>query len=476
MRSRRRALRKVVLLLDGVIIVAAMVLSLGLHTVLRDHVAALQAPPAFEAYANLAYLTLPLFLVLIAMLRLHDCFERTRTRTALFLDLIKLHVLGLVGLAVTLFITQAIINRSLVAIFMGCTFTLLYFERALIGAWLQYQYRRGHGRARVLLVGEPGDAMRSFVAAAKTDPFTPELIGYVAAPTNVPASQLSPVGEDVPEVRGGVDDIASILHEDAVDEVLFFPPFDHPDRAADALRACEELGVPARFAIDMGSAAAARPRVETLYERPFISFELAPKQPEALAFKHGFDTVAALVGVILLSPVFLVVALLVLITMGRPVFFLQERVGRYGRRFKMIKFRTMVKDAEARKSDVTNEMSGPVFKATSDPRVTRLGRFLRRSSIDELPQLFNVIGGSMSLVGPRPLPVQEQQQIRGWQRRRLSMKPGITGLWQVSGRSGIDFDDWMVLDLRYVDEWSLGRDLVILVKTLPAVLFRKGAK
>ena len=164
--------------------------------------------------------------------------------------------------------------------------------------------------------------------------------------------------------------------------------------------------------------------------------------------------------------------------MGRPILFTQERAGLFGRRFRMLKFRTMARDAEAKQEALRerNEMSGPVFKLTGDPRVTKLGRLLRRSSIDELPQLLNVLGGSMSLVGPRPLPWREQQAMSGWHRRRLSMKPGLTGLWQVSGRNDVDFEQWMRLDLRYVDEWSLGRDAKILLKTIPTVLLGRGAK
>jgi lipopolysaccharide/colanic/teichoic acid biosynthesis glycosyltransferase len=153
-------------------------------------------------------------------------------------------------------------------------------------------------------------------------------------------------------------------------------------------------------------------------------------------------------------------------------------VGLHGRRFKMWKFRTMVENAETMKLqlEALNEVDGPAFKLTRDPRVTRLGAFLRRTSLDELPQLFNVLEGSMSLVGPRPLPESEQQRIRGAQRRRLSMKPGITGLWQVSGRSNVSFADWMRMDQAYVDRWSLWMDLRLLLATLPAVLRRKGAK
>ena len=194
--------------------------------------------------------------------------------------------------------------------------------------------------------------------------------------------------------------------------------------------------------------------------------------------KHAFDWIVSLVLLVALAPVFLLIALAILITMGRPVFFTQPRAGLYGRQFRMIKFRTMVEDAEAKQAELAgqNEMTGPVFKVSADPRITRIGRFLRRMSFDELPQLVNVFLGQMSLVGPRPLPIKEQQMIRGWHRRRLSMKPGITGIWQVSGRNNIDFEDWMKLDYRYVDDWSLRLDLLILVKTVPVVLLGKGAR
>jgi lipopolysaccharide/colanic/teichoic acid biosynthesis glycosyltransferase len=174
----------------------------------------------------------------------------------------------------------------------------------------------------------------------------------------------------------------------------------------------------------------------------------------------------------------LLISLLILATMGRPVVYMQERIGYHGRRFRMLKFRSMVRDAERHREALAsqNEVEGPVFKITRDPRITPLGRVLRKFSLDELPQLFNVLSGSMSLVGPRPLPVAEQQQISGPMRRRLSMKPGITGLWQVSGRSDMPFDKWMQKDLEYLDNWSNLLDLKLLLLTIPAVITGRGAK
>ena len=186
----------------------------------------------------------------------------------------------------------------------------------------------------------------------------------------------------------------------------------------------------------------------------------------------------ALLLLALIWPLLAAVALLIRVSSRGPIIFRQERSGFHGRAFRMYKFRTMVTDAEQRRSEVLhlNEMAGPVFKATNDPRLTRLGRLLRRFSLDELPQLVNVLRGEMSLVGPRPLPVYEASRIKGAQRRRLAMRPGMTGLWQTSGRSTVDFDEWMRMDLEYVDRWSLALDARILMATLPVVLRGTGAR
>jgi lipopolysaccharide/colanic/teichoic acid biosynthesis glycosyltransferase len=220
------------------------------------------------------------------------------------------------------------------------------------------------------------------------------------------------------------------------------------------------------------------PRIEVEHDLPFMTYELAPKPAELMAIKGLMDLAISLAAVVILAPLLATVALLIRVSMGRPVFFVQDRIGLNGRLIRVMKFRTMVPGAELRRDELleANEMDGPVFKIADDPRVTRLGRTLRRTSVDELPQLFNVLLGQMSLVGPRPLPVKEQREIRGLYRRRLSMKPGITGLWQVSGRNELAFEEWMKLDRKYVEEWSLLLDLKILFRTVVVVLSGRGAR
>jgi exopolysaccharide biosynthesis polyprenyl glycosylphosphotransferase len=194
--------------------------------------------------------------------------------------------------------------------------------------------------------------------------------------------------------------------------------------------------------------------------------------------KRFFDIVIALILLIVLAPLFLAIAVMTKMTSPGSAFFIQERVGLNKRRFRLYKFRTMTQDAEQKQVELEelNEMDGPVFKIANDPRITRLGRFLRNTSIDELPQLINVLIGDMSLVGPRPLPVRDYDFFyQDWHRRRFSIRPGLTCLWQISGRSNIPFEKWIEMDLQYIDQWSLLLDLKILVRTVPAVIKGTGA-
>jgi len=468
--AAREPLRRLVLLGDTLLVVVSMFGARAVHSALREQFGAIfkQRPP-LEEYIRLIYLTLPVWLVLIAALGLHRVFERSWTKGRLAWDLFKLHLLGFIALTLVIFLTQTVINRSLVIAFFAVSFAVMYASRTLLGRWQRYQHAIGNSRERILLVGRGDKEMADFAHLCMTDPFPPQIVGYLGEAGEV---------EGAPKHLGGIELLDEILHEGLIDRVLFLPPHNRPDELERAIQACETVGVTAELAVDLPTRTQAMPQIVQRAGHPFVAIDVAPKPPDSLAIKHAFDFVAAFLGILILWPVFLVIALAILVTMGRPVLFFQERAGLYGRRFKMIKFRTMVVDADKKRDELMtqNEMSGPVFKITNDPRITPLGRFLRRSSLDELPQLFNVLLGEMSLVGPRPLLTNEQQGISGWHRRRLSMRPGITGLWQVSGRSDVDFDQWMKLDLRYIDGWSLMMDLKILLKTVPAVLFARGAK
>jgi len=470
--SAQPALRRLVVLVDVLLILLSLGFSHFLHDSLRSCVPFLKDPPSVQTYLRLAVFCVPLWAFLIPLQRLDRVLEERWTRGKLFFGLLRLQGSGLLALLVLLFTTQIVVNRTIIGFFLLCSFLLLYLERLVIQLRLQHHYRTELGRLRLLLVGEPTSEMASFVRQAERDTFPPRFVGRV--------STASPLEETdrVPPSSGSLDELGDLMHSEAVDALVFFPPFPDAPALKDALGVCEPLGIPAYFWLQPIGEIDVPRRWAELFNEPFLRFGFSEKPPAALAIKHALDVVLSVLLVILLLPLLLLVGLAILVTMGRPVLFVQERSGLNGRVFHMLKFRTMVRDAERQKAEILadNEMNGPVFKSSHDFRVTRLGRFLRRWSIDELPQLFNVLHGTMSLVGPRPLPVAEQAQIRGSQRRRLSMKPGITGLWQVSGRSDVDFEDWMLLDLQYVDRWSLAFDFELLARTSLAVLSGRGAK
>lgn len=275
------------------------------------------------------------------------------------------------------------------------------------------------------------------------------------------------------------DHLAEYLRCNVVDEVANYLPLRSLyERCSCVAALCEQHGILMRFDPEMFDLKIARHRAEELDGRTHITAHSSLLEGWATMAKRVLDVIASLALLLCLAPLLAVIAALVKLTSEGPVFFKQERIGRNKRRFHMYKFRTMVPNAEAllKRLESLNEASGPVFKIKNDPRITPIGRFLRRTSLDELPQLFNVLKGDMSLVGPRPLPVRDYEGFnQDWQRRRFSVRPGITCLWQVNGRSNIAFDQWMKLDLKYVDEWSIWLDMKILAQTIPAVLKGAGA-
>ena len=274
-------------------------------------------------------------------------------------------------------------------------------------------------------------------------------------------------------------DAPAFLRKNVVDEVMVALPMGSMHAQATHLaELCAEQGIMLRFLPNVFELKSARSRTEEIAGHSVVTHYTGPLDGWAVVVKRVLDIMFSLSLIIVLGPVFVITAALIKLTSPGPVFFLQSRLGLNKRRFFVCKFRTMVPDAERRMKEIEhlNEVSGPVFKIKNDPRITPTGGFLRKTSIDELPQLFNVLKGDMSLVGPRPLPVRDYEGFsQDWQRRRFSVRPGITCLWQVNGRSAIAFEKWMELDLEYIDKWSLWLDFEILLRTVPAVLKGSGA-
>lgn len=470
--ARQSARRRLVLLMDAGTVLVSMLVAFGLHAFLRSHVDLLKEPPAAHQYLLLAYLTMPMMLALVAVLGLHREFERSFRHIGLLWNLLRLHVGALIGISLLLFLTQVPFNRSIVALFLAATFLLMWLSRTLLHALRRRMHAEGHSRSHLLLVGREPALLEAVVSSVRLEPLAPEVVGIV---TPGPAADRTWAG--VP-ILGSIHDLPQLLHERTIDEVVIATHgLTSPDSEL-LMAACDEQGKPVRLLVLPEIHDGRRVSLEWQYGLPFVSLARVERSTEALALKRLMDMLGSAVLLLLLGPLMLVIAGLILLTMGRPVLFGQDRIGHHGRRFRMLKFRSMLADAESRREQLAalNEADGPVFKIARDPRITPLGRVLRKFSLDELPQLFNVLAGSMSLVGPRPLPVAEQQQIRGASRRRLAMRPGITGPWQVGGRSDVRFEEWMRWDLDYVDNWSILLDLKLLLLTVPAVIAGRGAR
>jgi exopolysaccharide biosynthesis polyprenyl glycosylphosphotransferase len=332
--------------------------------------------------------------------------------------------------------------------------------------------RRTLARQRVLVVGTGPLAVRMLDILRDDTDVSYEVVGFIDSVTAIPATP-----QIARRTLATIDSLEAILMQEAIDEVFVALPAKSCYREIhQALRSCERVGVSARYRADLFETEVAWPTYEP--GSPMVTMQVT-QDDYRLAIKRAMDATAAAAFLVLLAPVMALIALAIKLESRGPIFYVQERYGRGRRRFRMAKFRTMVPDAERLQAGLEsrNEADGPVFKIAADPRVTRLGRLLRRTSLDELPQFFNVLKGDMSLVGPRPLPVRDVARFTdAADMRRFSVRPGLTCLWQISGRSNLSFNDWMRLDLSYIDGWSLELDLLILARTLPAVLRGTGAR
>jgi exopolysaccharide biosynthesis polyprenyl glycosylphosphotransferase len=369
--------------------------------------------------------------------------------------------LALGGLA--LFAKQDIGARGFLPIYAGIGASLLLLREASVRAALKRRARSGEKLEHVLLVGPPQDLEQFLKEMPPEFAMETEIVGRI----------------DI--TQQPIEDLIQALREKNVERVFFATAHVQFNQIEEAISACEVMGVEVWLSTGFIQTAIAKPTFDTLGNRPMMVFRSTPDISWALFIKDVMDKIGALIGIIILFIPWLFIWLGVrLSSPGAPVIFSQKRSGKYGKPFTMFKFRSMVPDAEAKRSELMseNQMTGPVFKVQHDPRIFAFGRFLRNTSLDETPQLFNVLRGEMSLVGPRPLAYYEAENVNdSAQRRRFSVKPGLTCLWQVSGRNDIkDFADWVRLDLQYIDNWTIWLDIKILILTIPAVLFTKGAK
>lgn len=387
----------------------------------------------------------------------------TKSKWKSFIQVMQVMIyLSIMASAGVIFLRLSLTARSVPLLFIVVATVFLLVKERIIVAAIRRRALRGEMREPILLAGVPQDI------AALEATFTPE------------QKMLMAIADRIDIEKQPLSDLVEAMHRHAVSRVIFAAGHSQFDRIQEAISACEVEGVPAWLVANFIQTSIAKPDFDAFAGRPMLVFRSTPDVSWALLIKGIIDRVGAFVALVIFAVPMLIVAIVIKLTSkGHPIF-RQQRAGKHGKPFTMYKFRSMSDDAEQRHADLLpfNQMSGPVFKIEDDPRITPFGRWLRRTSVDEMPQLVNVLMGHMSLVGPRPLPLYEVEKFENTaQRRRLSVKPGLTCLWQIRGRNEVsDFRDWVKLDLEYIDKWSLGLDLKILVRTLPAVVFGFGAK
>lgn len=482
LKERDAIIRKAAIALDALVVTGVFILSVEVRRHFRsfyklDLIPSLKVIPRFSPslsdYIVILFLVVTLWCI---MLYINGMYRSMRAMTLLEMVwiIIKSMFMVTVAFGVLVFLLKLeFVSRLFFTIFLITSAGAIAIEKIAVFTLVRYVRRQGYNYRRLLVVGTGRRAI-NFIDKVNNHPeWGFRLLGVIDYEKNSVGAKIKDF-----EVIGDLDDLPHLLKRLSIDEVVFIVPRLKLNNIENALYTCETLGVRSTVAMDIFDFKIAKARQTELDNIPFITFETTSLKEGQLFIKRALDVIVSGLGIAVLSPIFLIVALLIKLTSPGPIFFLQKRLGLNGRKFVLFKFRTMYKGAqkELRKLLIRNEMAGPVFKIKDDPRITPLGKFLRKFSIDELPQLFNVFLGQMSLVGPRPPVPKEVLRYQPWQRRRLSMRPGITCFWQIAGRNKIsDFNEWMRLDLAYIDSWSLWLDFKIFFKTIPVVLASSGA-
>ncbi len=416
---------------------------------------------------------LPLWLLILYFIKVAE-IPRTKRYRVLFIEYLQSAIVLFILLTFVYFVFKLyIIPRLFLTEFTFLGFLFLFISRLVEYKAFKSYRAKGYNRINIVLIADE-----------TSEPFIESLLsnkewGYRIFTIFTESTSIKDKYEKKIIILPGkfVKVLSDLMEVDLIDEVLYLKGKVNPAEVREIIRSCEELGVTFKLKLKESKIKLTNAFKTKIADEKFLTFINVPHNPYSLALKKIMDIFISLLVIIVLSPIFIIVGSIIKLTSPGPIIFRQARVGLRGRQFFLYKFRTMVANAEDIRKHLgdKNEVDGPVFKMKDDPRVTKIGKFLRKSGLDELPQLFNILKGEMSLIGPRPPLQSETVQYKRWQLRRLSVKPGLSCFWQIKPeRNNIRFDKWMELDLAYIDNWSLRLDLLILVKTVGTVFKRSG--
>ncbi len=395
---------------------------------------------------------------------------RSRPYSVVLFNCIGLVAAGTSLLAIAIYSFNLFyLGVKLIFLFSLINLVLSFTFKFIIYKYLKSIRKKGMNQVNLLVIGD--NTATSFInKVLEETEWGYRIVAFVGQVgiLDDPEKKIARLSDDV--------NVEQLLRDKTVDEVILIKEYPDQGEVENLVQICSDVGVVFRMYSPFFNMMANKTHLQYFGTLPLLSISNTPSNYIELKVKGLFDVLFSAFVLIILSPVYLLIAVAIKFDSKGPVIFRQKRVGLRGRRFYVYKFRTMVTDAEKLKCELEdkNEMDGPVFKIANDPRITRVGSFLRKTSMDELPQFYNVLKGEMSVVGPRPPLPSEVRQYKRWQLRRLSMKPGITCIWQVSGRNSIKFDEWMKMDMQYIDNWSLKLDFTIFLKTIRTILRSDG--
>lgn len=457
------------------VVIDALIVAVSFYLAyfIRLHLPLPKSIKEFVHYAWLLLIIIPTWNVVFYLNGLYPANRLRKTEEAIWI-IVKSIAIGTAIIIVILFSFRIIyISRVIVVIFSVLCVLFMSAKEISFRQYFNYLRRTKKSLTKTVIIGEKGQVNKLHELIVQNKDLGLDILGYavIGGGPKIEDSSLKYLGSS--------NQIHRVIHKQPVDLVVVGLPKERLSEIEEPLSVCEKEGVELWIAADIFHVIIAKPSIDQVDGIPFLVFKTTPKESWQLLSKRIMDIIVSFTLLIVTSPILLLVGILIKFTSPGPIVFKQKRVSLRGRRFILFKFRSMETNAEQRKRELRklNVMKGPVFKIKDDPRITKIGKFLRRTSLDELPQLWNVLRGDMSLVGPRPPLPSEVAKYKGWHRRRLSMRPGITCLWQTSGRSQIkEFDKWAQLDLQYIDNWSLWLDIKILAKTILVVLSRSGAE
>jgi len=447
------------------------VISFFLAYVLRNSIIFDQHGELFglQQYLWVLWVIVPVWPIVLKYFGLYDGALVTKTATVTFSVLKAVLIASLILASAIYAVKDSLFSRLFFAFFISIDFILLTAEKMIL-QWVYQRPRSKYNDRKILLVSDQEGVTKFSELLSQEEEVDFNIIGYLTVGDN--QSEIDGV-----KCLGDIKDLNGIILTTAVDEVIFVLPKAYIPEIESYIIDCEKMGITVRMLLDLYDLKLAKTQISYLGNLPMLTFRTVNLDENQKFLKRIIDIIGAIVGLFLTGIIFIIFGLAIKLESPGPIIYSQIRVGQNGRKFRCYKFRTMYEDADERKKELEhlNIMKGAIFKVENDPRITKVGRFMRKLSLDEFPQFYNVLKGEMSLVGTRPPTLDEVDQYEQHHRRRLSIKPGITGLWQVSGRNSIeDFDEIVALDVKYIDNWSLWLDIKILFKTVFAIFQSTG--